>query len=310
MSKYLLVGDIHLADRPPSSCTESYTDDLFDLLRQTVDLATELEVDAVVWAGDVFHVKAASRNSHRLVQRTIELGTRYPCPWIIVPGNHDIEHDRLQSLNKQPLGTLFQAGAIRGEGQMSADLYCVPWQQDWTSYYPPVQEDNVLVVAHAPLYPPGIFIPHDEFYDCGKWATAQKGGACFYGHVHEAHGAYKVVRVWFCNNGAITRGSLHESELTRDVCVTLYDGTLYGDGHDPFTRIVLDYKPASEVFRLVEAGEAKDAALRLDEFIASVGATQVQRVTDVSVIDLAREKLGPEAAKLVQELLEVSRSAA
>ena len=108
--RYLLLGDIHLADRPPSSCTETYLEDLFDLLEQTVTLESELECDGTIWSGDVFHVKAAARNSHRLVQRTIELGNRYK-QWGIVTGNHDIENDRLDSLAKQPLGVLFKSGA-------------------------------------------------------------------------------------------------------------------------------------------------------------------------------------------------------
>ena len=74
-------------------------------------------------------------------------------------------------------------------------------------------------------------------------------GSVFYGHVHEPHGVYEAGGVTFCNNGALSRGSLHEYNLTRQVGCTLWDSET-----GEFEFVPLDAKPASEVFRL--AGEA------------------------------------------------------
>jgi len=71
VASYLLLGDLHLTDKAPSSCTDSYCDDLFDLLGQVNALVREHEAIAVVIAGDVFHNKAPSRTSHRVVRRFI-----------------------------------------------------------------------------------------------------------------------------------------------------------------------------------------------------------------------------------------------
>jgi DNA repair exonuclease SbcCD nuclease subunit len=133
MSLYLLLSDLHLSDKPPSSCTDSYTDDLFGLLEQTAKIARRRKVAAVCWAGDVFHIKTPSRTSHELVNRTKDLIDAYPCPVFIVPGNHDIRHDRLDSIDSQPLGALFRRHALRLEGWAGYDadteyaLYGVPW---------------------------------------------------------------------------------------------------------------------------------------------------------------------------------------
>lgn len=93
MTKILLVGDIHVADKPPAMCTDSYTDDIIDMLRWVADCAVQVGADAVVWAGDIFHHKAPMKNSHalvlkmiRVVQYYIELGLDLE----IVPGNHDL----------------------------------------------------------------------------------------------------------------------------------------------------------------------------------------------------------------------------
>ena len=238
MNPILLVGDIHLADKAPSSCTDSYCDDLFDLLEQTVAIANEL--DAIpVWAGDVFHVKAPARTSHRTVQRAIRLVEGYKHRLRIVPGNHDMSGDRFESLYEtQPLGVLLEAGAklLRGWDDEAPVLYGVPWLQGYgEGQEPPLLGDAVcewndgfginssLMVAHAPLYPPGAELTYENI-PMALWADRMSNvGSCYYGHVHDFHGVTEVGGVTFCNDGAITRGSLTESHLNRTVMVTVWE---------------------------------------------------------------------------------------
>lgn len=304
--KYLLVGDIHLADRPPSSCTETYTDDLFDLLEQTVALEEEHDCDGTIWAGDVFHIKAASRNSHRMVQRAIDLGSKYR-DWWVAAGNHDMENDRIESLVKQPLGVLYKSGAkFLDQENGPPHVLGVPWQQDWFGdFKPPQIHRDGLLVAHAPLYPRAPV--HPEYVSYEWWGAQQGLGACYYGHVHDIHGATLVDEVWFCNNGAITRGSLHESELVRPVFVTVWDPSDHLPETGPFIPIMLKYKPASEVFRLAEISENKTATVRVEEFLAEVGRTQLSMVTLESVMEAGAEKLPPEDLPFLKRLLEVKQ---
>ncbi len=326
MSLYLLTSDLHLADRAPSSCQDGYLDDLFGLLEQTVKVAGERKVAAVVWAGDIFHVKAPSRTSHRLVQRTIRLLSSYPCPVYIVPGNHDITSDRLDSIHQtQPLGVLFESGAAqRLEGWAEYDgppgwlpIYGVPWIQGYGEYaegceaafgvnqellswhMSPGPVRYGLVVAHAPLYPPGRESPY-EYFPAEKWAEEMGGaGSVFYGHVHPWHGVYESGGVTFCNHGALSRGSLHESELTRQVGCTLWDSET-----GEFEFVPLDAKPASEVFRLTERQQVTDMAGRLDDFLSSVGGTTLEAVSVEAVIAHIRTLgIGRDAEDLATELL-------
>jgi DNA repair exonuclease SbcCD nuclease subunit len=333
VSLYLLLSDIHLCDKPPSSCTESYADDLFDLLEQTVKVARRRKAAAVVWAGDVFHIKTPSRTSHELVNRTKDLIDAYPCPVFIVPGNHDIRHDRLDSIDSQPLGALFRRHAIRLEGWGGYDahtqymIYGVPWLSgygDYGSYngddsHPPIElnlaealrgwrhqvleagtgSEHPLVVAHAPLYPPGQENQF-EYFPAARWAEAMGGaGSVFYGHVHEPHGVYTAGGAVFCNNGALSRGSLHEYNLTRPVGCTLYD-TVTGE----FEFVPLAAKPAAEVFRLSEKQQVTDMQGRLDEFLASVGSTSLGAVSVESVIaHIKTLGLGRDAEELAAELV-------
>jgi len=331
--KYLLVGDIHLSERPPSSCTETYLDDLFAILEHTVHLESELGLDGVVWSGDVFHHKQPSRTSHRLVQRAIRLVQQYKHLWI-VPGNHDMLNDRYESLfESQPLGVLFEAGAelLNGwERTGEHPLYGIPWRQRWeqedveeafTDWHDPgprfptiTPPSKCLVVTHAPLYPPGQELPY-EYYPArdegagvvadgdvadGRrgWASIQGQGYCYYGHVHDRHGQWDVDSVHFANEGAITRGSLHESDLKRAIGVTTWSPD------EGFTRVEVPHRPADEVFRLMEKRELEDAKEAIGDFLASIGQAQLEVTSVEAVLEHIRAlDLGPEITRRAEEIL-------
>jgi|SRR6516165_847629 len=311
--RFLLTGDLHLSDRPPSSCTDSYADDLFSLLAEAATFAVHCE--AVIVAGDVFHLKPPGRTSHALVQRTMAAFREFGTPVYVVPGNHDISHDRLDSLSRQPLGVLIESGAARlldgwAEGE-PFPVYGVPWQQHWTDEAVDaalagyrMADAPGLVVAHAPLYPEGMELKW-EHYPVRKFADAMgMSGSVFYGHVHEPHGQYgfydEKSGVTFCNNGALSRGSLHEYNMDRQVGITIWD-SVTGN----FEFVPLHARPSSEVFRLAEHEEAKAAQGRSEEFLAGVASAQLQVVTAESVLEHlnAQPGWGPQERALAEELL-------
>lgn len=287
--RVLLVGDIHLADRPPASCTDTYLDDLFDLLEQTVQVETDYGCDLTVWAGDVFHYKHPSRTSHATMLRLIELCGKYR-HLRIVPGNHDLQQDRLGSIfESQPLGVLVASGTAKllwgwAPGSDGDWLFGLPWQQDWSDLPHALAQyrgQSGLVVTHAPLFPPGLELPF-EHVSASQWAAAMGNqGAVYYGHIHEAHGTYTVDGVTFCNQGALSRGSLHEVDLTRQIAVTVAE--VSPTGGVTFERVPLEAKPADAVFRLVEIGEQRAHQSRVSEFVDSLGTTVVS-VADSAAI--------------------------
>lgn len=321
---YLLLGDIHLSDRPPSACTDSYLDDLFDLLGATVELARRRKVAAVIWAGDVFHHKTPGRTSHATVRRLIDLARTYPCPVYVVPGNHDLSHDRIASIDEgQPLGVMLAAGAVSllqgwcTDGDGGAPLYGVPWLMrfdddlvgqalaDWRDRLQVPREPRdlaslmpCLVVAHAPLYPPGEELAF-EYYPTRKWAQAMGGhGSVYYGHVHEPHGVYDNGGVTFCNPGALSRGSLHEHNLVRPIRVVIWAA-------GAFELVDLPHRPAEEVFVLATAEAAAARRLDLDSFLATARAARLE-VTSIEAVMAqldAMADLEAEVRDLAKELL-------
>ena len=317
MTLILAVNDIHATRRPPSSCTDSYWPDLLNLLYQTADVARERDVRAVVWAGDVFHHKAPSRTDHGLVQDLIDVVRAYPCPLYVVPGNHDIQHDRLDSIDvTQPLGVLFKAGALRLEGWADGNLplYGVPWQQEWSqervrACLADFRErvfGQSLVVTHAPIYPPGREPQYDgaEYTPARWWADAVDDGpfehGLAYGHIHEPHGVFAAdgSGLRFCNFGALSRGSLDEYNLNREVGCALWST----DGG--FEFVPLKARPAGEVFRLRQHEEAATARHRLDGFLSGVSETVLDVLSTEKVLAYVRTlDVGRAVENLAEELL-------
>lgn len=319
-----LMGDWHLADRPPSSCTDDYLEDLFGLGDQVLAVARERNVQAIIQAGDWFHIKMPSRNSHKLVIRSIEWAASAPCPVYVTPGNHDLSNNRLASLDEgQPLGAVIRSKHVKmlqgwAEGPLEHSVYGVPWLQDWDTSediadkavdgalasWHEKHDGSVpaLIVTHAPFYPPGKEPKYEnaEVYYPEKFALHMGGhGSVYYGHVHDPHGEYVVGGVRFCNNGALSRGSLTESNATRQVGVTLWD-TVTGK----FEFVPLDAKPASQIYRLKEIGEVKSAQADLDAFLASIGQTSIEVTSIEAVLDHVKKlDLDSSVVEAIESLL-------
>lgn len=330
MSKFLLINDVHLTNENshPSSCTSSYTDDLFDLLGQANTVAEQYDCSGIIQLGDLFHIKAPGRNSHQLIQRTLKWVTAAPCPVWVVPGNHDLSHDRLESLDEgQPLGVLYDSGKVlRADKNLkhpkelnnSLPIYSIPWQMFWDAeetiadqavknalqWFEP-SDTPQLIVTHAPFFPPGAN-PAYEHYSTDKFSRmvnpdGKRNVQVVYGHIHDFHGEYVVNGVRFANYGALSRGSLTESNLTRPVGVTIWDSIT-----GTFEFVELNSRPASEVFRVKEISEVKNTQLKLDAFLESVGQSTIQITTIESVLDKIRSmKLGKDIERVVEELLTI-----
>lgn len=317
MAQFLLIGDLHLADKPPANCTESYLDDLFDIAYAALDVAKTNRCAAIIQAGDFFDHKTASRTSHATVQRAIDLVASSSCPFYIVTGNHDITNDRLSSVYEtQPLGVLYKAGAIDLKGWAEDfPIYGVPWQQRWDRQSvadafeswatTDKSKAKSLVVTHAPLFPPGAEPPF-EYFSTKEWADIQGNtGSVYYGHIHESHGVYNVDGVHFCNHGSITRRSIADYNLSREVSATLWDSKT-----GEFERVPLPHKPSSEVFRLADVKELKEAENRFQEYLKSISETSLEITSIHSVINYIRENLNltPELFKVITDLLEEADS--
>jgi Icc-related predicted phosphoesterase len=319
MGEFYLINDIHLSDRAPASCTDTYLDDLFTMLEQVRDAAIEDQASGIILAGDVFHHKTPSRTSHATVMRLIDWARHSVTggvPVYAVLGNHDLSHDRIASVDEtQPLGVVIKSGAVKlldgwMDDEYSSPVYGVPWQMtyDQANVRDALQnyreqgrcEPHYLVVTHAPLYPPGRELKF-EFFPAKDWASAMgDDGTVHYGHVHEDHGIYTVGEVVFSNCGALSRGSLSEHNRTRTPKIAVWNSVTGETDHRTVRA-----KPAEQVFHLARADAEKTHALDLSNFLSSVVATRLDVTSVGSVVDHVREtQTDPKLVNVITELLE------
>ena len=294
----MLVGDIHLSDKSPVSRVDGYLDDVLAKLSYVAKISKALKCDATVWAGDIFHHKQPSRTSHGTVLKAIRAAQEFDNLWVVT-GNHDITNDRLDSLEKQPLGVLYESGAARElDGwHDTLPIFGVPWQQRWLHEGVPAEAfaswrdskmmiareytKTALAVTHAPIYP---YSMHGdvkfELVDNEEIAAAMDNrGYLYYGHIHDPHGDYIVNGVTFANMGAISRGSIHEYNLTRRIQVAVWTP------EHGFTAIDVPHRPADEIFKITEHNEKKESRMSLDSFLSDVGNATIEISSTGSIIN-------------------------
>lgn len=343
MTRLALIGDVHLADSPPSIRTETYRDDILAKLRFITSDAAERGCDLVIGLGDMFHIKAPHRTSHRLVTLAAEALTTQRAdgaslPVFLVDGNHDVQNARsdLDSLAGQPLGVLTQIKPIsllRGP-QVTGDamLFGIPWVEPLTKDDHAVLEEpmidleeavehayraglNRLVIAtHASIFPDHLTPPYEHIHASDYAALLPESAhemdtTVCYGHIHDPHGTYEAGGVRFVNNGAISRGSLHTETLKRKPVYTILE-TQTGE-----TEVIeIPHKPAHEVFMLTKhelvKGKVEEvltdvAADVAEEFLTTVasGTSGMGRFSVEHLLHSAKEKVSKAAVELIEEII-------
>jgi hypothetical protein len=209
----------------------------------------------------------------------------------VVYGNHDLSQDRVESvLEKQPLGVLVHGGLKVLDGwDDELPIYGVPWQQDWIinerapdrafeAFRQGTEEgrdlSHSLAITHAPIYPPAeqqstIFelLPTRGENSVAKAMGGQ--GYLYYGHIHEDHGVFEDGGVTYCNVGALSRGSLHEYNISREIQIAIWDS------ERGFIPHVIPHKKAEDLFFLEDHAEAVSDKKTLEAFLKDVGTTQI-----------------------------------
>jgi 3',5'-cyclic AMP phosphodiesterase CpdA len=326
MSDALIVGDVHLSDRPPSSRTDGYAEEILAKLAWCAIYANHPGPGQsslpMVLAGDLFHIKVPWRTSYGLVQRTHDILRTVERGVWVVPGNHDLSHDRMESLASQPLGALCRMGNVHlldGYDDALPAINGIPWHGvfdggDWVSVLERytgewLDNDRIpnLVVTHAPIFPggkePGVYasIP------ASQWAAVLGAAdihATYYGHIHEQHGEYEVGSHIFANFGAISRGSIHEESVNRWPAVTQW-----AEASGRFYRIDLPkevVKPPEEVFRFAEVEQHKATESMTRAFEAALGEVKLANLTTEEVLAyVRREDVPPQVLTVIESVLEM-----
>ena len=276
---FVFRTDTHVADNSPSSWKGNYAEEIWSNLEQVGKFAREREVTAVLDGGDYFHVKAASRNSHASIYRTVEIHDQYPCQTFCVEGNHDLAYNNLDSIRRQPLGVLYASGVFQHlreqvftEGDLQVRVVGVPYQPNRTleelrAIQKQPGDDFLVAVVHALASenpPPQV----EDFFGepVFKYAdlvTEDGPDAWCFGHWHKDQGIVQVGGKTFINQGAVSRGALIHENITRTPQVSLIEF----EKDMSFELLPLVVAPPEDVFDFEKKERVESERKSVDLFV-------------------------------------------
>jgi DNA repair exonuclease SbcCD nuclease subunit len=255
MFRIITFTDVHLADKSPAARIDNYRDAILDKLQQASDIAKERKVDLAICAGDLFHLKSPSKNSHYLVSRTIEIFKNFPCPVFSIYGNHDICQDNLGTLPKQPFYVLLKSGALQYLEDayfhnnsiriFGMDYLANPEYENFNR--DKTKEKIQMCVAHVNASSKFDDLFGERVYKYQELSKCTPDIFLF-GHYHPDQGIEIHNNKHFINVGSLSRGSLKKDELTRIPNLGFIE---IDDNFKIKTeKIPLKVKTASEIFDL------------------------------------------------------------
>lgn len=304
---FIFRTDTHVSDRSPSSWKGDYPAEIWSNLEQIGQFARTYEARACLDGGDYFHVKAASRNSHALVIKSASIHKAYPCPTYCVEGNHDLQGNNLESIEKQPLGVLFESGVFHNlreevfeDGPLRVRVVGVPYSPtrslaEIRSIQKRPGDTFLICIVHSlagESPPPSVedFFGESVFR-YGDLASPDGPDVFCFGHWHKDQGIVDVLGKTFVNQGAVSRGALINENVQRTPKAALIEADMLGIR---VTALPLIVAPAADVFDM-ERKERRDAETRsMDEFLTrlqqDVKIDLSQSIeSNVEVLDFAQE---------------------
>lgn len=314
-------SDVHLSDVSPKSRTDDYKEAMFGKLTEIFKIASSLEADAVLDAGDLFHVPAASRNTHALVKRTIEVHKEWDIPTYVLPGNHDLQMGSYESLSKQPLGVMFASKTVLplwGDNEfilikdgIKVRVVGVPYspKPSLSDFDIKKKDEDILVcVTHAMVSKDGTFTWKGEYETepIFSWEQLSKfePDVFFGGHWHRDQGAAIHNSKWFIYLGSVARGSLSHDNIGRiprigSIAIDKINGKISVD----VKTHTLSAPPSDHVFNMEKHAEAVNIRSRISDFVTKLTSQSFTQST--SPIDAIKDRkdLPPEIIDLVVKYL-------
>lgn len=297
----LVIGDVHICDHAPGKRNDDYKDRILEKLNECVEIAKTSGVTHVLFLGDIFHLKAANRVSHRLVQEMCDVLLSFEVPVIILVGNHDITDGSLDSIIRQPIGMFRFLDNVRllynQPIEIDDDILIHPLAGVSDVTLDSFKVDRInkrdIFAVHQSIVPDASLEPEmiqHIVFDAAQVAEVASTDIVLYGHQHRHDGIYTVTRkdgttATFSNLGAICRLTVGDSDVDRTPQVLRL--SIEADEERTFSMEKIALKcvqPAHEAYRLEEHLEGKEHSRDIEETIKKLKATEVSAFSIESVI--------------------------
>lgn len=318
---FVFRTDVHAADRAPPSWKGDYLAEILSSLTQIGEIAKARRAVAVLDGGDFIHVKTASRTSHALVVKVLELHANYPCPVWCVEGNHDVVGDNLDTISQQPLGVLYQTcfrhlrDVVFEDGDLRVRVVGVPYSAHRTveeiqAIRKQPGDTHLIALVHALAgeNPPAHV---EEFFGEPVFryqALIYEGGpdAFLFGHWHRDQGIVRLNGRIFVNQGAVSRGALTHENINRVPKVAVL--TVTQDGIE-VEDIPLSVAPPEEVFDFDRKTREDQQVVVINQFVKQLETELETSADDDFVTSVEKLDFAPEVRVRALAYLERARIA-
>lgn len=282
--KVVTVLDPHFSPQQTPMRKTDFLEEAEDAFRQAIAFGASVGARLIVMAGDIFHLKTATKNPHWFVNRVLQLLHEAAGSGMMVVGiggNHDLTFGSLKYLWNQPLGTLILGRAIHlldgNPVRVEAEGFSVRVagcsfnhsSAEGTRSLKKEGDTFLVGVGHFWFGPKsGEFFGEPIFGP--DYLSQSEVDAYVIGHHHEDQGIVKSGGKTYFVHGSMSRTGMHEGDLKRHPAIGLMTITKEG----VVGQVVrLRARPAEEIFDLTMRQQVKDEEKKLREFIEAL-ATQ------------------------------------
>ena len=243
-----IVGDVHLMEKPPRHRKDNFLTAALDKLEYIASMN-----DKVIILGDLFHT---SNNSSYLFNRVFASLNKFPNKFLAIPGNHDIFHNNMNSLDRTTLGSLVQTGVI--------DLKTSGFDIDGTHFEVsmvmkdiekiPVDENNTNILLGHNYFDMEEFAPKETF--TREELAKLNYNIVFLGHDHKPHEEEFIENSILIRMGSLTRIDNQDYNESRPIQYYRYDTST-----NTYQTLKVPYRASEDVFlegSFVKQGKKKD----------------------------------------------------
>ena len=294
---FITANDIHISDVSPRSRTDDFKKAILEKIHQMCLACNKLKADAALIAGDLFNHKNPIKNSHSLVRELIEAFKEFKCPVYMIEGNHDLSANRLESVDEQPLGVLFESGYLRQlrekiieKNGKKVSLIGVPYceGQDPSKLTLPGKKDCVSQICLMHIYaapiPGSLFKESIHGY---REFMGLEPDIFVLGHYHLDQGITEQDGKHFVNIGSLSRGTMTDENLNHEPQIGYIRISVGVDGPTYMVQsIKLKVRPSAEIFDLQKREEEKKESQEIEQFVDKLMAEPVVKAEDATFKDV------------------------
>lgn len=293
------ICDPHFSPHNPTSYKADYWPILKESLRQVFNFALTQQADAIIWGGDLFHLKSAARYSMGFMAEVAALFHQMKLeeiPQVGIAGNHDLRFGSLEGIHGQPIELLTNAGLYTILDQTELLLHGdnLSVRLAGSSYLHGLAEPtrnkikqgatHLLATGHfwfgtqtGDLFGEKIYSP--EFFD------QSEADILLIGHHHEDQGTHRVYNRWYLAAGSITRTGSHANDLIRRPAATYIQITK----NETKITVLRPKAPAGdEIIDLEKREQQKKEEREMNEFVESLRAANLQGLDPKLLLEQAK----------------------